>query len=123
MSNLENNKEDNWNKVICSITLSGNSYFGLLKHYLVNGDDLLLFLFLDDWDNLLVNMWKNYYEQGVNMEKSEVEAITTFFSEILVLIDKCIRFGILHFTDGEMVIDGACLVERISNIIVTLPIP
>ena len=67
-----------------------------------------------------MNMWKDYCQRGADMPKNEVEAISMFFYEILVLIDKCIHFGILHFTDEGSTADGSCLIDRISIVMVLL---
>ena len=67
-----------------------------------------------------MNMWKDYCQRGADMPKNEVEAISMFFYEILVLIDKCIHFGILNFTDEGSTADGSCLIDRISIVMVLL---
>ena len=66
----------------------------------------------------MVNMWKNYCEQGTDMPKNVIEALSVFFHEILMLIDKSIYFGILHFIDTGAIIDGCCLVDRVAVVMV-----
>ena len=50
-------------------------------------------------------MWKNYCDNENGMGESTVEMISRFFMDYLIIVDKCLYFDILTFSDGNYTVD------------------
>ena len=64
-------------------------------------------------------MWRNYCENESGIGESTVEMISRFFMDYLVIIDKCLYFDILSFSNKDSTVD-LDVEERAHMIMVVL---
>ena len=66
-------------------------------------------------------MWKNYCDNENGMGESTVEMISRFFMDYLIIVDKCLYFDILTFSNKDSTVDldveeRACMIMVVLNI-------